>query len=120
MKAPFGTTYSVLTGTTYSDNTGTACSVLSNERTTLVFSSDNKTRIIDRITTLKAIEEDLHFNDSKEGMYAIRVTKELELTDDIAVLYTDENGNIGKEEKVANQSVSGNYFSSEGLSGNDV
>jgi hypothetical protein len=92
---------------------------LMQEYTTLIFSSENDTRIIDRVTKLEAIE-DIHFEDSKEGMYAIRVAKELELPDSEPVLYIGQDGKTMADKTLDNTGVSGTYLSSEGLEGNDV
>ena len=70
---------------------------LMKETTKLIFSSENNTRIIDRITNLQAIGKDVHFNDSKEGMFAIRVAKELELLDDQEDFFIDQDGEVTKE-----------------------
>ena len=48
------------------------------KNTRFVFSSGPNRRIIDRITTLKAINGPVDFTDNKEGMIAIRVTRALE------------------------------------------
>lgn len=92
---------------------------LMKEITTLIFSSDNDTRVIDRVTKLEATE-DVHFEDSKEGMYAIRVAKELELPDNEPVLYIGQDGKTMPHKTLDTTGVSGTYLSSEGLMGKDV
>ncbi|MRH98978.1 hypothetical protein GH721_00405 [Kriegella sp. EG-1] len=83
------------------------------------FSEDGDTRIIDRTSTLNALE-DVSFDDNKEGMIAIRVTRELELPTDKPAVYTDAEGNVTEVKALNNEGVNGNYFASEGLTGNDV
>ncbi|WP_422083620.1 PmoA family protein [Ulvibacterium sp.] len=92
---------------------------LMEEITEFTFSEKGDTRIIDRITTLNALE-DVSFKDNKEGMIAVRVARELELVSDKPALYTDAAGNVTEVEALNNEGVNGNYFSSEGLTGNDV
>ncbi len=89
------------------------------EVTEFKFSEQGDTRIIDRSTTLKALV-DVFFNDNKEGMIGIRVARELELPTDKPVLYTDVEGNITEVKALNNEGVNGDYFASEGLTGNDV
>lgn len=89
------------------------------EITEFTFSEKDNTRIIDRSTTLKAFQ-DVSFKDNKEGMIAIRVARELELVSDKPARYTDTSGNVTEVEVMNNDGVKGNYFGSEGLTGNDV
>lgn len=83
------------------------------------FSEEGTTRIIDRTTTLKALI-DVSFKDNKEGMIGVRVARELELPTDKPAVYTDSEGNITEVEAMNNEGVNGNYFSSGGLTGNEV
>ena len=50
---------------------------------------DGKTRIIDRTTRLKAENGKVDITDNKEGMFAIRLTRELELPSRGKVKLTD-------------------------------
>ena len=77
-------------------------------------------RIIDRTTTLTAVNGDVKFTDNKEGVYAIRVTSELELPATGAIEMTDAHGNVTKVEKPDMSKVTGNYLSSEGITGEKV
>ncbi|HRP58088.1 PmoA family protein [Agriterribacter sp.] len=81
---------------------------LLNERTEYHFIADGSVRIIDRITTLTADTSVVVFNDTEEGMFAIRVARQLELP--------------SKEEKdnPVEGGPAGNYRSSEGVAGSDV
>ncbi len=92
---------------------------LMEEITEFTFSEKEDTRIIDRSTTLNALK-DVSFKDNKEGMIGIRVARELELVSDKPALYTDAVGNVTEVEALNNEGINGNYFSSEGLTGNDV
>lgn len=71
------------------------------ENTTLEFSAKNNLRIIDRTTTLQAVN-DVAFNDTKDGLIAMRIAHELQIP--------------VKGDTIAN----GNYISSEGKTGDAV
>lgn len=90
------------------------------ERTEYHFSAIGETRIIDRITTLTSGDSAVVFKDIKEGMFAIRVARQLELPTKEAVVLTDSIGNELPERDSLNTGVSGNYLSSEGISGDAV
>ena len=89
------------------------------ETTRFTFSEDGGTRIIDRATTLKALE-DVSFTDNKEGMLGIRVAREMELPSDKPAMFTDANGIETEVKALNNEGVNGNYFGSEGATGDDV
>ena len=95
-------------------------SVVLKESTQFVFHKAGDQRLIDRITTLTALDTPVPLTDNKEGMIAIRVTRALELPDDGEVLLTDENGQPRPEKEINNEGVSGDYLSSEGLTGKGV
>ncbi len=95
-------------------------SELLKEETKFVFYAENGKRMIDRMTTLTAQKEVVSFNDTKEGMFAIRTTRELELPSDNPVNLSDENGHKTTVQVVDNTGVSGNYMSNEGIEGTDV
>ena len=88
------------------------------EETTFHFINNGNVRIIDRITKLTAVK-DVQFNDNKEGVFGIRVASELELPSDKEITLTDAHG-IPTEIKALNTKATGNYISSEGVSGEDV
>jgi hypothetical protein len=88
---------------------------LLNEITEYTFSVQGKTRIIDRTTMLKAENGKVNINDNKEGMFAIRVTRELELPSKGKVKVTDSHGVVTEVEASDDKSVSGSYLSSEGI-----
>jgi hypothetical protein len=84
---------------------------LLSEKTEYHFIAADSLRIIDRITTLTATSnEPVTFNDTKEGMFGIRVTRHLELPDGKKVT-PDSN---------APDPRTGNYRSSEGIAGASV
>jgi hypothetical protein len=90
------------------------------EQTDFYFFSEGSTRIIDRVTTLKATAGDVNFKDTKEGMFAIRVARALELPSKEEVVLTDASGNATTVPKMTNEGVTGNYESSEGIKGDSV
>ena len=89
------------------------------ETTEFVFSEEGDTRSIDRTTTLKALQH-ISFKDNKEGMIGVRVARELEIPSDKPAVYTDAEGNVTDVNVLNNEGVNGNYFGSEGLTGDDV
>ncbi len=93
---------------------------LLDENTEFTFSADGKTRIIDRETTLKAVNGKVNITDNKEGMFAIRVTRELELPSEGKVQLVDSHGNVTEVEASDDDMANGNYLSSEGVEGGDV
>lgn len=97
-----------------------AGTTLLEESTSYTFIVREKVRIIDRSTTLTAGEDTVHFKDNKEGMFAIRVTRALELPNDKSIKLSDGKGGVVEIEKPDNSIVSGDYLSSEGISGEKV
>ncbi len=93
---------------------------LLSETTDFVFSVRESFYIIDRITTLTATGDTVFMNDTKEGMYAIRVARQLELPSDDNVVLLDQSGKPGNEKASENRGVTGDYRSSEGLTGLSV
>jgi len=90
------------------------------EKTEYHFIAENRIRIIDRITTLTATGGDAVFNDTKEGMFGIRVAHELELPSEEDVILKDTKGNSTTVKALPNNGVSGNFISSEGITGEEV
>ena len=90
------------------------------EKTEYRFMARGSTRIIDRITTLKAGDSTVLFKDTKEGMFGIRVARQLELPSKEGVILLDSLGNPSLEKDTLNSGVTGNYSSSEGISGDAV
>src|SRR5690625_4187730 len=88
------------------------------EITRFIFINEGETRIIDREATLTA-HKDILFEDNKEGMLGIRVVPELEMPSDDEITLTDAHGNPTTV-KGQNDRATGDYFSSEGIRGDDV
>ncbi|HSH20899.1 MAG TPA: PmoA family protein [Draconibacterium sp.] len=90
------------------------------EVTEHTFAVKGKTRIIDRTTVMKAENGTVKITDNKEGMFAIRVTRELEVPATGKVELTYSHGKVttvdASDDKIAN----GNYLSSEGITGEAV
>ena len=91
------------------------------EDTKFVFSAwDKNTYLIDRTTTLTAVNGDVSLQDNKEGVLGIRVARGLEHPSDKPDIFTDANGVPTKVAAMNNEGVSGLYHSSEGIEGEDV
>jgi len=90
------------------------------EDTRFVFAGGEDWRRIDRITTLTAVDQKMTFNDTKEGMMAIRVNRALEHPSDQPVVLSDEYGNLTEVALLDNTGVSGHYLNSEGIEGTAV
>ena len=90
------------------------------EKTEFHFIADEHYYYIDRITTLTACDQDVSMKDTKEGMFAIRVARQLELPSKENVLFLTPGANPGTEKAMENKGVTGNYRSSEGITGDAV
>ncbi|RLD69455.1 MAG: hypothetical protein DRI98_10505 [Bacteroidetes bacterium] len=90
------------------------------EETEYHFLADGSTRIIDRITTLTAGENAVLMPDTKEGMFGIRVARQLELPSEGEVTLYGADGQPTKVTEMSNDEISGNYRSSEGGTGLNV
>lgn len=90
------------------------------EKTEFHFSATDKVRIIDRTATLTAKADQVTFHDNKEGMFAIRVTRALELPTKEDLQLSDAQGNITRVAASDQSEVSGDYLSSEGITGGKV
>ena len=90
------------------------------ESTTYIFSGSTGIRVIDRITTLSAVADLVTFKDVKDGMFAIRVARQLEIPSNKPDVFTDAHGVETKVPVMDNTGVSGNYLSSEGIQGEAV
>jgi hypothetical protein len=93
--------------------------VLLNEQTTFNFTIKANDFIIDRITTLTATDTTVIFKDVKDGMFAIRVARELELPSKEKSSFVDDKGNV-TEVAPSGSGVTGMYYSSNGLKGDSV
>lgn len=101
------------------DNDGKGQKVLA-EKTTYVFSGTADSRMVDRITTLTAVADQVLFKDVKDGMFAIRVARQLEIPSNKPDVFTDAHGVETKVPVMDNTGVTGDYWSSEGVKGESV
>lgn len=93
--------------------------VLMNEATTYYFKADEKMRIIDRVTTLTAVQN-VNLPDVKDGMLGLRVAHELEMPSTDKKEFKDDKGNVTVVESNKDGAPSGNYITSEGKEGDAV
>lgn len=93
---------------------------LLSERTEFHFIAKGSTRIIDRIVALTATGQAVTMKDTKEGSFGIRVARQLELPSKEDITLTDAQGNPTTVKKMSNEGVTGNYKSSEGVTGDAV
>jgi hypothetical protein len=94
--------------------------ILLNEFSEYTFRADENKRIIDRTVNLTAVNGKVTFSDNKEGMFAIRVARELELPATGEINVVGENGEVVKVDASDGKLASGNYLSSTGISGAEV
>ena len=97
-----------------------AGNILLRESTVYHFTITGSDFIIDRKTTLNAIDVDVDFKDVKDGFLGIRVARELEHPSTEPEIFLDNKGNATTVAAINNEGVTGEYLSSEGLKGNDV
>lgn len=106
---------------TYSANwTDQDKNILMKEKTTFVFSVDKGGMwVIYRTTELTAVQ-DISMPDVKDGMLGLRVAHELELPVTQTKEYKDDKGNITKVPAVKDATVTGNYLTSAGKTGDQA
>ncbi|MCD8741242.1 PmoA family protein [Mucilaginibacter roseus] len=96
--------------------TNQAKEVILEETTRFEFSGSANQRVVDRITTLKAVQ-DAAFKDAKDGLLGLRLAHELQIPTKEDQKFTDDKGIEtvvkGGTDKLAN----GNYLTSEGKTG---
>ena len=107
----------LVTSESWLDNSGKE---LLKENTEYHFMAEGSVRIIDRITKLTATDNDVLFSDTKEGMFGIRVARQLELPAQGEVTLFSADGQPEKVKEMSNEGISGNYKSSEGVTGEEV
>lgn len=90
------------------------------EKTEYHFIANDSSRIIDRITKLTPTQKDVVFKDTKEGFFAIRVARELEIPSIGRISLINKKGVPQTYVKLFNKNITGNYRSSEGITGTDV
>ena len=89
------------------------------EKDRIYFRAAQGLRIIDRMINLTAQDEPVAFGDTKEGMFGIRVTRQLEDPSDKMQKYVDRNGQVTDVASMGSTGVDGEYLSSAGLVGED-
>lgn len=94
--------------------------ILLEEKSVFHFRVTGNDFIIDRITTLTAMDSMVVFKDVKDGMFAIRVARELEMPSRETSSFVDSRGNITTVKHTGGNNVSGMYYSSEGKEGDSV
>jgi hypothetical protein len=94
--------------------------VLLRETTRYNFTINETDFVIDRITTLTAVDSEVIFKDIKDGFLGIRVARELEHPSTEPETILDAQGIPTRMPVVDNKGVTGEYLSSEGLKGNEV
>ena len=87
------------------------------EKTEYHFIAKGSTRIIDRVTTLSAGDKEVMMPDTKEGMFGIRVARQLELPSEGDIILYSADGHPTKVKEMSNKGISGDYRSSEGVTG---
>lgn len=105
------------TSESWIDTSGTE---LLKEHTVFRFIAMGSIRMIDRITTLTATDKDVTMPDTKEGMFGIRVARQLELPSKGEITILGNDGNPVKTKEASNEKITGNYLSCEGITGEAV
>ncbi len=90
------------------------------ESTSFIFLGGPDLRVVDRITTLTALDKRVLFKDDKEGMLGLRVRRELEQPSNEPLVFTDASGRPTAVKVLDNTGVTGVYRSSEGKTGDAV
>jgi hypothetical protein len=90
------------------------------ERTEYHFSGKGSARIIDRITKLTATGDTMKFKDTKEGMFGIRVARQLQLPAKEDITLQEKQGGTTTVKAQSESDITGNYRSSEGITGEEV
>lgn len=90
------------------------------EKTEYHFSGKGSARIIDRITTLTATGDTMKFKDTKEGMFGIRVARQLQLPTKEDITLKEKQGGTTTVKAQSESDITGNYRSSEGITGEAV
>jgi len=90
------------------------------EDTRFVFRARPGVRLIDRVTTLTALDSAVSFADDKEGLIGIRVARGLEQPSTTPEKFVDASGRVTDVPMLDNTGVTGKYVSSEGKEGDAV
>ena len=90
------------------------------EKTTYTFFVKDNGFFIDRNSTLTATNQPVIFKDVKDGFFAIRVARELELPSKEKSEFVDASGNKTTVPALSNEQVTGMYHNSDGVKGDSV
>jgi len=90
------------------------------ERATFTFRGDATSRTVDRTATLTAADRPVVFNDNKEGLFGMRVARQLEQPSTTPDTFTDASGRATTVKVLDNTGITGSYTSSEGKTGDAV
>lgn len=93
--------------------------VLLKEHTAFTFTATTNLRIIDRTTTLTAMDS-VSFVDVKDGLLGLRVAHELELPSKEERKFTDIHGSVTKVKSNLASNVTGHYLTSENKADDDA
>ena len=94
--------------------------VILDEESEFAFYAGEGKRIIDRSVMLSAGNEKVSLKDNKEGLFGIRVARELEHPGDEPIILGDANGIKTNVPVLNNNNVTGHYLNSEGVEGVDA
>jgi hypothetical protein len=94
--------------------------IILNEKTTYDFAVNDNQFFIDRTTTLTALDIPVEFKDVKDGFFAIRVARELEMPSKEKSEFVDAQGNITTVPALSNDQVTGMYYNNDGIKGDSV
>ena len=90
------------------------------EKSVYRFTIEDDILVIDRNTQLKAVDEEVVFRDVKDGFFAIRVARELEMPSGEKSGYVDKQGKETQVPAIANEAPGGMYESSCNVRGDSV
>ena len=90
------------------------------EKTTYNFFVRDGEFFIDRSSTLTATDQPVVFKDVKDGFFAIRLARELELPSKEKSEFVDASGNKTTVPALSNEQVTGMYYNSDGVKGDSV
>ena len=90
------------------------------ETTGFVFRGHGDSRVIDRVTTWKAVAGPVVFGDTKEGSFGIRVARTLEHPSNQPERLVGQDGKPEGKPRVDQTAVTGQYLASDGKTGEAV
>jgi hypothetical protein len=90
------------------------------ETADFIFRAGPGLRVVDRISTLTALDKPAMFKDTKDGLLGLRVRRELEQPSTEASTYIDASGRPTTVKAMDTSGVTGLYRSSEGRTGDKV